>query len=213
MEGLAQSIQPKERLYSNSYLDLSCKLCTKLSYRNAAEILNLFQHRDAGQTMKLRTLSDCMERVESQISDELEKTTGRVLKMYGLDAQTGLPAEGVCLSPNITDPVIPERTEAEVQAVNSVIDAANTMRDEKIPFAAAELDIEPPLSECVYVSIDDAGVNHQKDSRDLDAAKGAKYVENTVVHIQKGQESYVLTACGMKKQCTACWLFIFLTAC
>ena len=110
MEDLAQSIQPKERLYSNGYLNLSCKLCTKLSYRDAAEMLSLFQHRDADQAMKLRTLSDCIERAGSRISDELEKTTGKVLKMYGLDAETGLPMEGVCLSSSITDPMIPERT-------------------------------------------------------------------------------------------------------
>jgi len=199
MDELAQSIQPKERLYSNGCRDLSCKLCTKLSYRDAAEMLNRFQHRDASQTMKLRTLSDCMERMGSQISEELEKTTGSVLKMYGLDTETGLPVEGVCLSPSITDPIIPEKTEADIQAVSSVIDAANMFRDEKIPFTAGELDIESPSSECVYVSIDDIGVKHQKDSRDPNAAKGAKYVENTVIHIQNGQEAYVLTACGMKK--------------
>ena len=67
MDELAQSIQPKERLYSNGCRDLSCKLCTKLSYRDAAEMLNRFQHRDASQTMKLRTLSGCMERMGSQI--------------------------------------------------------------------------------------------------------------------------------------------------
>ena len=162
-------------------------------------MLNRFQHRDASQTMKLRTLSDCMERMGSQISEELEKTTGSVLKMYGLDTETGLPVEGVCLSPSITDPIIPEKTEADIQAVSSVIDAANMFRDEKIPFTAGELDIESPSSECVYVSIDDIGVKHQKDSRNPNAAKGAKYVENTVIHIQNGQEAYVLTACGMKK--------------
>lgn len=78
MDELAQSIQPKERLYSNGCRDLSCKLCTKLSYRDAAEMLNRFQHRDASQTMKLRTLSGCMERMGSQISEELEKTTGNI---------------------------------------------------------------------------------------------------------------------------------------
>ncbi len=208
MEDLAQSIQPKERLYSNGYLNLSCKLCTKLSYRDAAEMINLFQHRDADQAMKLRTLSDCIERAGSRISDELEKTTGKVLKMYGLDAETGLPMEGVCLSSSITDPMIPEKTEADIQTVSSIIDAVNASRDEKIPFTAKELDMEPSSSECVYVSIDDVGVKHQKDSRDPDAEKGAKYVENTVIHIQKGQDTYVLTACGMKK--AMCSLLSFL---
>ena len=161
--------------------------------------MNRFQHRDAGQAMKLRTLSGCMERTGSQISDEMEKTTERVLKMYGLDAQTGLPVEGVCLSPCITDPIVSEKTQDDIQMVDSVIDAVNMVRDEKIPFTAEELDLELSSSECVYVSIDDVGVKHQKESRNPDAAKGAEYVENTVIHIQNGQAVYVLTACGMKK--------------
>ena len=67
LDDMAQSIQPKERLYSTGYLQLSCKLCTKLSYRDAAEMLNLFQHRDVNETVKLRTFSDCVGRIGDQI--------------------------------------------------------------------------------------------------------------------------------------------------
>lgn len=58
MDDMAQSLQPKERVCSTGYMELSCRLCTKLSYRNATEMINLFQHRDANETIKLRTLSD-----------------------------------------------------------------------------------------------------------------------------------------------------------
>lgn len=58
--------------------------------------------------------------------------------------------------------------------------------------------MESSPSECVYVSIDDIGVKHQKDSRSPEAGKGAGYAGNTVIHIQHGQNAYVLTACGMK---------------
>lgn len=195
---MAQFMQPKERLYSTGYLQLSCKLCTKLSYRDAAEMINLFQHRDADETVKLRTFSDCVGRIGDRISNELEETTGRILKMYGFDSETGLPMEGACLSASITSPVIPQKTEAGWQALCNVIDTVNASRDEKIPFAAEELDMESSPSECVYVSIDDIGVKHQKDSRSPEAGKGAGYAGNTVIHIQHGQNAYVLTACGMK---------------
>lgn len=195
---MAHSIQPKEKIYSTGYLQLSCRLCTKLSYRDAAGMINLFQHRDDNEAVKLRTFSDCMGRIGGQISNELEKTTERILKMYGFDNETGLPVEGVCLSPSITDPVIPEKTEADMQVLERVIETINASRDEKIPFTARELDMESSPSECVYVSIDDIGVKHQKDSRNPDARKGAKYIENTVIHIQHGQDAYVLTSCGIK---------------
>ncbi len=156
---MAQSLQPKERVCSTRYMELSCRLCTKLSYRNATEMINLFQHRDAGETIKLRTLSDSVERVGEQISARLEEMTQKVLKMYGFDSETGRPMEGVCLSANITSPAIAEKTEADIQAVDSIIDSANASHDEKIPFTAEELDMETSPLECVYVSIDDVGEN------------------------------------------------------
>lgn len=91
MDDMAQSLQPKERVCSTGYMELSCRLCTKLSYRNATEMINLFQHRDAGETIKLRTLSDSVERVGEQISARLEEMTQKVLKMYGFDSETGRP--------------------------------------------------------------------------------------------------------------------------
>ena len=66
MDDMAQSLRPKERVCSTGYMELSCRLCTKLSYRNATEMINLFQHRDAGEAVKLRTLSDSVERVGEQ---------------------------------------------------------------------------------------------------------------------------------------------------
>ena len=62
-------------------------------------MINLFQHRDDNEAVKLRTFSDCMGRIGGQISNELGKTTERILKMYGFDSETGLPVEGACLPP------------------------------------------------------------------------------------------------------------------
>ena len=152
MDDMAQSLQPKERVCSTGYMELSCRLCTKLSYRNATEMINLFQHRDAGETIKLRTLSDSVERVGEQISARLEEMTQKVLKMYGFDSETGRPMEGVCLSASITSPAIPEKTEADIQAVDIIIDSANASRDEKIPFTAEELDMgDLTIGMCVCI--------------------------------------------------------------
>ena len=74
----------------------------------------------------------------------------------------------------------------------------NDSREEKIPFSAAEIKIESFPEECVYVSIDDIGVKHQKDSRKEGPVRDYKYVENTVAHIQYGDESYILTGTGMR---------------
>ena len=65
-------------------------------------MLNLLQHRDASEAVKLRTLSDSVERIGGQISARLEKTAQKVLEMNGFDSETGSPKEGVCLSASIT---------------------------------------------------------------------------------------------------------------
>lgn len=59
--------------------------------------------------------------------------------------------------------------------------------------------VETHPENCVYVSIDDVGVDHQKDTRKEGGKKQGKVVENTVVHIQTPEECYLLTAIGMKK--------------
>ncbi len=191
-------MQPKERIPSLGYQILSAKACTSLSYRNATEMLNLFFHRNEQNSIKLRTLSDMMERTGEKISESLAEATKGSLKAHGFDEESGLPETGKELSKNITGSCVSEKTAAHIQTLQGVIDSINTNRDEKIPFAAGELDIEVEAMDCVYVSIDDIGVKRQKGSRSPEFEKDTKYVENTVAHIQYGQENYVLTAVGMK---------------
>lgn len=118
--------------------------------------------------------------------------------MYGFDDESGLPLEGVVLSDNITTAAVAQCAQQGKPEINEVIAAVNDSRDEKIPFSAAEIKIESVPEECVYVSIDDIGVKHQKDSRKEGSIRDYKYVENTVAHIQYGDESYILTGIGMR---------------
>lgn len=85
--------------------------------------------------------------------------------MYGFDAESALPLEGVVLSDNITTVSASQDAGPDKPGINEAIAAVNDSREEKIPFSAAEIKIESVPEECVYVSIDDIGVKHQKDSR------------------------------------------------
>ena len=175
----------------------SC-VCTKTSYRDAAGILNRFLGRTGINTIKPRTLSDSICRIGTGISKELSDVTAHILSMYGFDDESGLPLEGVVLSDNITAAAISQDAKPGVPEIDEVIAAVNASREEKIPFSAAEIKIESVPEECVYVSIDDIGVKHQKDSRKEGSARSYKYVENTVAHIQYGGGSYILTGIGMR---------------
>lgn len=117
--------------------------------------------------------------------------------MYGFD-DSGIPLEGVTLSDNITSVSIPQQAELDGQKITDAITAINDTREEKIPFSADELSVESSPCECVYISIDDIGVKHQKDSRNEGSEREYKYIENTVAHIRYGEKSYVLTGIGMR---------------
>lgn len=175
----------------------SC-VCTKTSYRDAAGILNRFLGRTGVNAIKLRTLSDGICRIGTEISKELSDVTAHILSMYGFDDESGLPLEGVVLSDNITAAAISQDAKPGVLKIDEAIAAVNASCEERIPFSAAEIKIESVPEECVYVSIDDIGVKHQKDSRKEGSARSYKYVENTVAHIQYGGESYILTGIGMR---------------
>lgn len=194
----ADSLQPKERVLSLSFLEAASCVCTKTSYRDAADILNRFLGRTDINTIKLRTLSDNICRIGTEISKELSNVTAHILSMYGFDDESGLPLEDVALSDNITTVAISQGAKPAKPKIDEAIAAVNDSREEKIPFSAAEIKIESVPAECVYVSIDDIGVKHQKDSRKEGSVRDYRYVENTVAHIQYGDESYILTGIGMR---------------
>ena len=195
---LADSLLPKERVLSLSFLEAASCVCTKASYRDAADILNRFLGRTDINTIKLRTLSDSMGRIGSEISKSLSDVTAHILSVYGFDDESGLPLEDAVLSSNITTAAIPQSIEPDKAEIDAVIAAVNDCREEKIPFSASEIKTESVPEECVYVSIDDIGVKHQKDSRKEGSVRDYKYVENTVAHIQYGGETYILTGIGMR---------------
>lgn len=195
---LADSLQPKERVLSLSFLEVSSYICVKTSYRDATDILNRFLGRSDMDRIKLRTLSDSMCRIGDEISRELSSVTAHILTMYGFDEETGLPMTDITLSDNITSPVMPDVIEIDEAKIRETIDNINASREERIPFTPQDVTVEPAPAECVYISIDDIGVKHQKESRKEGSVRDYKYVENTVAHIQYGDKTYVLTGIGMR---------------
>lgn len=196
---LADSLLSKERVLSLSFLEASSYICVKTSYRDATDILNRFLGRTTdADKIKLRTLSDSICRIGNEISRELSAVTARILAMYGFDDETGLPRTEVTLSDNITKPVIPDAPEINESRIQNTINAINAAREEKIPFSPQEVSIESAPKDCVYVSIDDIGVKHQKESRAEGSERNYKFVENTVAHVQYGDKTYVITGIGMR---------------
>lgn len=139
-----------------------------------------------------------MCRTGNEISGALSDVTAHILARYGFDPETGLPRADAALPDSITMPGMPDSIEIDDDRIRNAIDAVNTSREEKIPFSPQEVSMESAPAECVYVSIDDIGVRHQKESRAEGSERDCKFVENTVAHVQYGDRTYVVTGIGMR---------------
>ena len=197
--GFARELKPKERVLAEAFLDAAARICTNLSFRESVNTLNRFLRRADTDTVKLRTLTNNILRMGKEISWELMTATERVLLLYGFDPDTGLPDENTVLPRNITTPISTENPGITKESIRSAVESINSVRDEKIPLPPQDIRVETNPDTCVYISIDDIGVKHQKEERGAGTSRSSKYVENTVAHIQYGGKTHVLTAVGMTK--------------
>jgi hypothetical protein len=198
---VASTLKPKERVWSLSLSRLCLDFCTGLSYRRSADLVNAALHRHEEDSMKARTLADYAERVGGEIQRHLEATSEAILKEHHFEPGALRAADG----PPAPD-VPPTHEHADVQRaweedVAQKAEEINAQREprEQIKDMWRFPQMESPQDKCCYISIDDIGVKHQKETRADGGFKSAKYVQNTVVHIQGGGGSYCLTASSMDK--------------
>lgn len=202
-EKLASILKPKERVMSLSVQTLTLRLCAQNSYRNACSFLNAVFHRPDCDSFKLRTLADATESAGHRISLSMEEHCAAILEENGFDSASGLPKDQDGIPSSISSPVCggedpvadkPTLFRAEIEHYNSGREETCQIKDSTLINL-----VEQKTENCVYVSIDDVGVKHQKDSRGENGSKSSKNVENTVIHIQSAEGFYVLTAVGMDK--------------
>ena len=176
-------------------------LCRVASYRDALNIANKVYCRDEGSKLCLRTISDRIESIGKDITDELASLSQHILDDYGLDPNSGLPVDASALPDCIKEPICPNDTPIREQEISKAISSYNEGRDKCMQIRDRRLihDVELDPDNCVYISIDDVGVRHQKDQRKDGGSKTGKVVENTVIHIQSKEGIYILTAIGMDK--------------
>ena len=191
-------MKPKQRLVSFAYSSMYLGLSAMLSFRNVSETMNRFLHRTPEHEVKVSTLEG---RVESQgktlTATYMEKAAG-ILESHGVDAQSGIIDKSSPLAVSVRNAPL-----SDVLAENDVrqlITDYNRNRDTdtKLKYGLVTSMIEASAEDCCYISIDDIGVKFQKEERNSTYKKKQKFIENTVVHIQKGELQYTITAIGMK---------------
>jgi hypothetical protein len=197
---VVSALKPKERVWSFSYSRLCLDFCKELSYRRTTDLLNTVLHRSTEDTIKVRTLADFTERIGGQIQDYLVAASETILKDHHFEPGTTLNEddppiiidEAANLEPTPAQKLWEEEIAQKADEINAQREPREQIKDlEHLPR------MESPQDKCCYISIDDIGVKHQKETRKDGGSKGVKNVENTVVHIQSDKGSYYLTASGM----------------
>ena len=168
-------------------------LCCATSYRNTVDIANSVYNRDRENGFRVHTINDRMESIGDAISCD-------ILRANGFDPETGLPIDASVIPDSIKNPELPDLADRKQEISKSVSDY-NKGRDKCMKIRSRNLirDTECFPDTCVYISIDDVGVRHQKDKRKDGGSKTGKVVENTVIHIQSKEGIYIITAVGMDK--------------
>ena len=187
---LGSSLQPKERMYSHSVVDLMMTAMAIVSDRKAAYLLNRAFHREDDNAFKLRTMTDLCERIGAQISAASRDRAMQALAAAGFSPTTGQPLPDAQLPLSITEPDINTLPGYDIYAAECSVRSKN----KRAMLPELTETFEDPTMTC-YVAIDDIGVKRQKATRkdsESSSNKKKKYVENTVIKVMSDDEEEIL---------------------
>ncbi len=166
---------------------------TEGSFRKTSALINRVRHQEAEGTPS-RTIRDNTEYEGSKIQDYLEEKTQTILQENGL-SQKG-ESRKVIIGPFCPTP--PIVSEENLQEMVKAYDIAEELQPEILTNPVPYEDVK----EAVNISLDEVGAKKQKETRekgtqDSPDEKKRKYVQNTVIHVEKEGASYILNGAGV----------------
>jgi len=171
-----------QRFQSPCILELTLKLASNLSYRPETDLLNRIRQQETG--IKTTTLRNTVENQGKSINDTMHNK-----------AEEALLANGFTVSGNILP-----NTEVPQFKIK-------TIDEEKVMAVEEELGISEDINladyeapeQTVNISADDVISDRQATNRPDSPEKGQKkYVSNTVVHVQKNKNAYIINDRSVK---------------
>lgn len=191
-------MKPKQRLVSFAYRSMFLELSTMLSFRNVSDTMNRFLHKDPEHEVKVSTLEGRVESQGKALTAAYMEKAASILESHNIDAQSGIIDSNSPIAVSVRNATLPDVLSEK--SVRQLITDYNRDRDTdtKLKYGSVTSMIEACAEDCCYISIDDIGVRFQKEERNNTYKKKQKFIENTVIHIQKGELQYTITAIGMK---------------
>ena len=168
-----------EFLWSRTLRSYTEQAFACVSGRIANNMLNMMLHRNSDiDSIKLRTMTDMVEREGSKIIGDMREYGNRILKEHGWNPKTGLPEENAFIEPgtlakdgnsfaNRRSEEDERKHREEIDALAESINQGLRQKGLKIPDnQVLKYDIETDSSGgAVIVSLDGVGAKRQKDSR------------------------------------------------
>ena len=170
----------KERFKSNNFMELALDYATDSSNRIAARRLNRIRHEVDG--IRPTTYRNIVESEGTEMHEQIEQICDKSLTDDGF-VWNGESYE--------SDTFVPDAPRHIMQA--EIENAAIELNIENYEATDYEL-----ANDAVSVSIDEVGVKRQTEMRPKEEeVQQAKRVENTVLHIQHKNKSYILNATSL----------------
>ena len=213
IDNLALSLKPKEYIYSITEEELILDVAACNSYRKMTKLLNRVLHREENKSLKVSTITEHIEAQGKKINNHQHQVASEILQNVPGVSNSGIVESLADIPANVRNPMSQCGTEAGMRTdvFKDTIDEYNDGKEDcdKIKNQKLIEDTEINPDECVYISIDDVGVKHQKDTRKDGGTKDGKYVENTVIHIESREGKYTITDIGMGNAFTLLVAFLF----
>ena len=161
---------------------------TEDSFRKTSALINRVRHQEDGGTPS-RTIRDNTEYEGNKIQDYLEERSRTIFQENGF-TQAGESVQVIIDSCDDNPSILSEESLKEIVTACDIDEKLQPeILKNPIPYENAP--------EAVNISVDEVGAkqqkgNREKGSRDSPEEKKRKYVQTTVIHVEKEGESYIL---------------------
>ena len=178
--GFLEKTASKENFKSSNFMELTLDFATNSSNRTAARRLNRIRRESAG--ISPTTFRNTVEREGAAMQGQIERKCGEALDGGGF-VWNGEAYETETFAPDAPKHIM--QAEIESAAIELNIESYEAA-DYELPGAA------------VNVSVDEVCVKRQTETRPKNEEKQqARRIENTVLHVQHKNKSYVLNAASL----------------
>lgn len=186
-------LQGEEKYQTEGFKEIALIYGTvEESFRKASALINRVRHQEKGGT-PFRTVRDSVDREGHLLQKHLVEKSSAIFKENGFTPE-GYPKE------TITDIVTPTTLILEAEDLEEIIVNDSLFKSYETEMLSNPVPYEDVKSS-VNISVDDVGAKKQKENRDAQCddprPKNKRvYVQNTVIHVEKGGESYRLNGYG-----------------